>query len=71
MKADREKMQIAMARACVNTRDLVVITGMPQPTVSKVITGKNVLPATLGAVAKALNVDPAEIVLSANTERKE
>lgn len=62
MRADREKLLLAMARACMNVRDVVRETGMPEMTVKNVISGKGVKPATLGRVAKALNIDPADII---------
>lgn len=62
MKANKDKLLLAMARACMNTRDVVRETGMPEMTVKNVISGKGVKPATLGRVAKALNIDPAEII---------
>ncbi|MCL2579114.1 MAG: helix-turn-helix transcriptional regulator [Oscillospiraceae bacterium] len=62
MKVDREKLKLAMARACMNTADLIAATKMPEPTVKNVITGRSVRPATLGHVARALNVDPSEII---------
>ncbi len=70
MKANRNKLQLAMARACMNPSDLIIAAMMPEPTVKNVLTGRNVRPATLGRIAKALNVDPSEIleqeVLSCN-----
>ena len=62
MKANRNKFFLAMARACLNSRELAEKTGMPRPTVNNVITGKNVRPASLGTVAKALGVDVADII---------
>ncbi len=62
MKANKDKLLLAMARACMNTRDVVRETGMPEMTVKNVISGKGVKPATLGRVAKALKVDPADII---------
>lgn len=62
MRADKGKLLLAMARACMNTRDVVRETGMPEMTVKNVISGKGVKPATLGRVAKALNIDPADII---------
>lgn len=62
MKADRRKLQLAMARACMNTEELVKAANMPRPTVKNVITGRSVRPATLGRIANALGVDPAEIL---------
>lgn len=62
MKADRKKLELVMARACMNSADLPKIAGLPRPTVYNVITGRSVRPATLGKIAKALNVDPVEII---------
>lgn len=62
MKADRKKMELAMARACMSSADLPAAAGLPRPTVQNVIVGKSVRPATLGRIAKALGVDPVEIL---------
>ena len=62
MKADRNKLELAMARACMNSADLPAAAGLPRPTVQNLIVGKNVRPATLGKVARALGVDPEYIL---------
>lgn len=62
MKVSKQKLFIAMARACMDSADLAKASGMPRPTVNNAITGRNVRPATVGKIAKALCVDPAEIV---------
>ena len=62
MKVNKKKLEIAMARACMNTADIVVIAKMQRPTVNNVITGHEVRPATLGKVARALGVDITEII---------
>lgn len=62
VKANRQKLELAMARACVNTDDLQRAAEMPRPTVNNVISGKSVRPATLGRIAKALKVDVTEII---------
>ncbi|MRM89641.1 XRE family transcriptional regulator [Faecalicatena contorta] len=62
MKADRGKLEIAMAKACMNTEDLQKKSDMPRPTVNKVISGRNVRPGTIGKIARALNVDVTEIM---------
>lgn len=51
-----------MARACMNTADLVAASGLPGTTVQNAIVGKGVRPGTLGRIAKALGVDPTEIM---------
>lgn len=66
VKANRNKLELAMARACMESRDLPVAAGLPRPTAQNLIVGKSVRPATLGRVAKALGVDPEEIVEAEN-----
>lgn len=61
MKANREKLELALARACMTPGELANAANMPRPTVNNVITGRNVLPATLGRIARALAVDVADI----------
>lgn len=62
MKADRKKLELAMARVCVNSRDLAEAAQLPRPTLNNVINGRGVSPATLGKVAKALGVDVTQIL---------
>lgn len=62
MKANRKKLELAMARACMSTGDLVKKSAMPRPTVSNVIGGRDVRPATIGKIARALDVDVADIL---------
>lgn len=65
MEASKERLTIAMARACMNSADLAKATGMPQQTVNGVIRERSVRPATLGRIAKALGVDVTEILKEA------
>ena len=62
MLADRKKLEIAMARACMNTENLQKAANMPRPTLNNIITGRNIRPGTIGKVAKALQVDVTEIL---------
>ena len=62
MKADINKLRLAMARACMNPQDLAKAAEMPPQTVNCVLRGRGVRPATLGRIAKARGVDPAEIL---------
>ena len=62
MKVDRNKLELAMARACMNSAELPASAGLPRPTVQNAIVGKSVRPATLGRIAKALGVDPVDII---------
>lgn len=62
MKADTSKLRLAMARACMNPQDLAKAAEMPPQTVNGVLRGRSIRPATLGRIAKALGVDPSEIL---------
>lgn len=62
MKADKEKLAMTMARACMNRADLIIAAKIPENTVKNVLYGKNVRPGTLGRVARVLGVDPAELL---------
>ena len=62
MKANKEKLNLAMARACMNPQDLARAAQMPPQTVNGFIRGRSVRPATAGKIARALGVDVAEIL---------
>lgn len=62
MKVNRKKLYLAMARACVTSSELPNIAELPRPTVQNAIVGKSVRPATVGKIARALGLDPAEII---------
>jgi predicted transcriptional regulator len=62
MKANREKLCLAMARACMNPQDIAKTAEMPLQTVNGALRERSVRPATLGRIAKALCVDVTEIV---------
>lgn len=62
MKANKRKLELAMAKECMNAEDLRATSGMPRTTVNNVIAGRSVRPATIGRIAKALGVDVTEIL---------
>ena len=62
MRAEKAKLTLAMARACMNPQDLAKAAEMPPQTVNGVLRGRSARPATLGKIAKALGVDPAELL---------
>lgn len=62
MKANRKKLELAIARACMDKVDLAKKSAMNRKTVSNVIAGRDVKPATLGKIARALDVDVADIL---------
>lgn len=62
MKVNRNKLRLAMARACMNTIDLSVKAEIPVQTINGVLRGRSIRPATLGRIAKALGVDVTDIL---------
>lgn len=62
MKANKDKLLLAMARVCMNPQDLAKAAEMPPQTVNGVLRGRSIRPATLGRIAKALGVDVTEIM---------
>lgn len=62
MKVDREKIDIARARACIKHKDLIK-NGIPKSTLSRALNGYDLRPETVGKIAKALGVDVTEILL--------
>lgn len=63
MKIRNEKLELAMANACMNYKELSEATEMTQESLSKIRTGRqNPRPATVGKIAKALNVKVEDLV---------
>lgn len=62
MKVNRQKLEIAMARACMNINAIAQKAVMPRPTVNNALTGRNIKPETAGRIAAALGVDVTEII---------
>lgn len=60
MKVDAHKLDLMLAKRCMNTCDLRAGTS-PQ-TLARIRKGGDVLPATVGRIAKALGVDPADLI---------
>ena len=61
MKINREKYELARARACMGQKDLEA-AGTPKGTLCRVISGKDTRPETVGRIARALGVDVTEIL---------
>lgn len=60
MKLDRQKYELAKARACMGQKELVE-AGIPQGTLCRALQ-KDVRPETAGRIAKALGVDVTGII---------
>ncbi len=62
MKADKEKLQIAMANACMTAKELSEKASIPRPTLNGVVSGKSARPVTIGRIARALGVTVEDIL---------
>lgn len=62
MIVNKQKLQIAMANCCITSNELQSKSGLPRGTFLNVITGKSVRPATIGKIAKALNMPVEKLI---------
>lgn len=62
MHIDPKKVQLLMARRCMNKKSLAETAGITPLTVSKAISGRNARTDTVGLLAQALGVDPSQII---------
>ena len=62
MKVNKKKMQIALARKCMSLSVAAKVAVMPYHSVLNAQKGRGISPVTLGKIARALGVDPEEIV---------
>lgn len=62
MRINKQKLQLAMANACMISKELQKKPELPRGTFLNVITGKSVKPATIGKIAKALNVPVENLI---------
>lgn len=68
MKTNNLKMQIALARAKMSSRQLSEATGISKTSIGRMIGGAECKPFTVGIVAEALGVDVTDII---DMEQKE
>ena len=61
MKLNKNKFDIARARACKGTKELEV-EGIYRGTLCSLMAGRNARPETIGRIAKALGVDVTAII---------
>ncbi len=61
MKMNKQKYELARARACKSFNDIVK-AGIPKGTLCRVMNGEDVRPETIGKIAKALECDVTEII---------
>lgn len=61
VKINRQKYEIARARACKGFKD-IVDSGVPKGTLCRVVGGEDARPETVGKIANILGVDVTEII---------
>lgn len=61
MKINNRKLDIELARRCM-TLSALRGDGLSPQTLTRIRNGTDVKPVTVGKIAKALGVDPAEII---------
>lgn len=62
MRLDKTKVQLRMAKLGYNQLQLAKAAMASRQTISAVMNGRNCKPELLGRIAKALKVDPEEII---------
>lgn len=62
MKICKSKLEIALARKCWNQRRLRETRAVSSQTLSNINAGKDVLPGTVGKIARALGVEVTDIL---------
>lgn len=62
MIVNKKKLEMAMANACLNSTALCKEIGMKYQQFYRVSTGCNCKPATIGKIAKALNVPVENLI---------
>lgn len=62
MRVDRRKAEIAFARSCKSSKELINESRVVQSTFNRAMRGEDVAPATIGKIARALGVDVLDIL---------
>ena len=62
LKIDGKKMEVTMAQKNMSLSDLSKQAGLSRQTLYKVRMGRNARVTTVGGIAKALGIDPTEII---------
>lgn len=61
MRINIHRLKLAMARQQLSARKLSQSSGISHATISAIMCGKSCHPATLGKLARALGLDPADL----------
>ncbi len=63
MQIDKIKLQLLLAEKELSAKDLAEMAEISPQTISKIIKNGRSKPKTIGKIAKALGVEPAELVV--------
>ena len=63
MQIDKIKLQLLLAEKELSAKDLAEMAEISPQTISKIIKKGRSKPKTIGKIAKALGVEPAELVV--------
>lgn len=69
MRIDRDKLEIAKARACMSTSEMLKAADVPRGTYSRML-NHNTTAKTAGKIARALGVDVLEILADDDNPQK-
>lgn len=61
MRISRQKVELLLAGRCLNPKDIVTKAGISYPALVRAYAGRS-KPSTIGKIAKALDVNPREIL---------
>lgn len=62
MKISKKKFECALARTLINPQHLAKKAGLSYPVICRALNGSDIKPLSVGKIARALGVDPADIV---------
>lgn len=62
MKIDEKKLELELARKCMNISDLVRASNLSRTTIYQILDGSATGTAVAGKIAKALGVDILDII---------
>jgi len=63
LKINKNKLEVLMAAQCITAENLSKLTGVSQVTIARMKRGvQNARPATVGKIAKALNVPVENLI---------
>lgn len=62
MKISKEKFECALARSLINPQNLAKKAELSYPVICRALNGFDIKPLSVGKIARALGVDPADII---------